>query len=464
MKWKKYLCVSLCVFVISGCSLQNTGHSTSEAETVGSESDEKEAVSEINKDSVVLENEEKEDHEKQEIDAEVRQDSMAEGEKTADLQKDYILQNDEKESKNNIDSILLNKHYADMLASIGQGSRWPEDDSGTYQNYLSEYDRENKFAVYDIDGDGIEELLVEISSASMAEMRFVIYQYDLEKNTIKVELDEFINNTFYDNGIIVSNWSHNQGLGDAIFPYNVYQYDRNQDVYVMLGNADSWNREFAEKDWDGNVFPDSMDKDGDGNVYFISDAEGKTETVDGAEFGEWENSLFGSAKEIEMDWKNLKSENYSIYTKAYLKNCLEQIESSKDFDDSDIGYVYMKNEGSLDAVKEVLSSKFGINMQGDEDGFEYIGSFDGQPVIVMYAENGGSVVYQNAAVKDLNMFGVHPGMKTSELEENLRVYGFEPDEYGYSTGDNVGNFYLSYSEEGGNVQSITVYLGGRYVG
>lgn len=368
------------------------------------------------------------------------------------------------ESKNSINSILLNRHYADMLACIGQGSCWPEDDSGTYQNYLSEYDRENKFAVYDIDGDGIEELLVEISSASMAEMRFVIYQYDLENDTIKVELDEFINNTFYDNGIIVSNWSHNQGLGDAIFPYNVYQYDKNQDAYVKLGDADSWNREFAEKDWNGNAFPDSVDRDGDGNIYFISDAEGKTETVDGAEFDKWENSLFGNAKEVEIDWKNLKSENYSIYTKAYLKYCLEQAESSEGFDSSDIGYVYMKNEGSQDAVKKVLSSEFGIDMQSEEDGFEYIGNYDGQPVIAMYAENGGSIVYQNTEVTNLNMFGIHPGMRTSELEEKLKIYGFESHEYGFATGDATGNYYLNFSEEGGIVQNITVYLGGRYVG
>lgn len=368
------------------------------------------------------------------------------------------------DSESGIDSIRLKKHYADMLAAIGQGNFWPDDESATRKDYLSEYGHENKFAVYDIDGDGIEELLVEVSSASMADMRFVIYQYDLESNVINVEFDEFITNAFYDNGMIVSDWSHNQGLGNAIMPHTIYQYDKQQDMYVKLAEVDSWNKELAEKDWDGNTFPDLVDKDGDGNVYFISDEEGKIETVDGAKYEKWEESVLAGAKELEFDWKILKYDNYSIFSKAYVKNCLKKLERGKDFDPSDIGYVYMKNDGLQEAVKEILSSEFGIEMQSDEDGFEYTGIHDGKPVIVMYAEDGGGVTYQNVRVENLKMFGLYPGIKVSELEKTLEGYGFEHYKDGYSTGDNSGNFFINYMEEDGIIQKIDVYYGGRYVG
>lgn len=359
--------------------------------------------------------------------------------------------------------ILLRKYYADMLASISLGGYWPEDEEKeTYYNFLVESNGSNYFSICDIDGDGVEELLVKNTSGSMADLRFVIYQYDLEHKKIRIEFEEYISEVFYDNGILIDYFSHSQ-LGRDMVPFNIYQYDPVQDTYVSLGYADSWNKDsFAVNPVSGEAFSDQIDLDGDGNIYYIADAVGNVRTVDGAEYKEWEQSLFGSAKEVEVDWQDLKAANYSVYTNAYLQYHLSQVDEDPNL--PDLGYVYMSREGSLDEVMNVLSSTYGIEMQEDVEGMGYIGSYNGNEVIFLFEEDGGSISYQNIAVENLSVCGLHPGMKVSEIEPLLKKYGFEPSSYGYSTGDAHGNYFIYYVEENGKIQSISIYRGSRYTG
>lgn len=72
---------------------------------------------------------------------------------------------------------------------------------------------ENKFAVYDIDSDGKKELIVLYTTTYMAGMTGTVYAYDSSSGTLRAELQEFPSLTFYDNGAVVAEWSHNQGMG-----------------------------------------------------------------------------------------------------------------------------------------------------------------------------------------------------------------------------------------------------------
>ncbi len=61
---------------------------------------------------------------------------------------------------------------------------------------------ENKFAVYDVDNDGKEELIILYTTTITAGMAGYIFAYDNETGVLQTKLHEFPSLTFYDNGII----------------------------------------------------------------------------------------------------------------------------------------------------------------------------------------------------------------------------------------------------------------------
>lgn len=173
---------------------------------------------------------------------------------------------------------------------------------------------ENKFAVFDVDFDGDEELLISYTTASMAGMVEYVYDYDAASGELKQELCEFPYVTYYDNGIVWAGMSHNHGmapdLGD-FWPYFLHEYNPRLDRYVQLGGVDAWQREYAEKDYAGNPFPADVDADGDGAVYYLwTNDPGEAELFfDGADYKKWCDNKYGTAKELVIPYVSLTREN-----------------------------------------------------------------------------------------------------------------------------------------------------------
>ena len=168
----------------------------------------------------------------------------------------------------------------------------------------------NQFAIYDIDFDGKEELIIQYTTTYTAGMVEVIYDYDSKTKLLKEELRSFPSLTYYNNGIVSADWSHNQGLaglGD-FWPYTLYQYKQESDTYIEIASVDAWNKERADEDYEGNPFPDELDIDGDGFIYFVT-AEGtyaQNTVVDGEEYERWRSSLLGNGKKMEVPYQTLK--------------------------------------------------------------------------------------------------------------------------------------------------------------
>ena len=114
---------------------------------------------------------------------------------------------------------------------------------------------ENKFAVYDIDSDGKKELIVLYTTTYMAGMTGTVYAYDSSSGTLRAELQEFPSLTFYDNGAVVAEWSHNQGMAGDFWPYTVYSYNSGTDTYEQTAMVDAWDKSVGEKDYEGTLFP-----------------------------------------------------------------------------------------------------------------------------------------------------------------------------------------------------------------
>ena len=175
------------------------------------------------------------------------------------------------------------------------------------------------YAVYDVDGDGKDEFILQFSDTITAGMIEEVYAY--EDGVFREELAEFPLVTYYDNGAIQAGWSHNQGkAGDRfLWPYNMYRYQPETDSYEFAGAVDGWDREIADSIYGIGQFPDGTDVDGDGFVYFLlpSDWEGhydNAEIVDRSDYEKWREQFLGGANALEIPYQEVEVE--TVYPAA----------------------------------------------------------------------------------------------------------------------------------------------------
>lgn len=196
-----------------------------------------------------------------------------------------------------LENLRVSHRLPDAQQDLGPDDNWP--DGATY----------NHFAVFDVDMDGKDELLVEYTNTFMAGQAAAIYGFDEDSDTLHRELLEFPMWTFYDNGVITVGWSHNQGYaGDALWPYTVYRYDGTTDTYLQVGMVDAWDRTLSQTYYEGTAFPTDVDQDGDGIVYLLTQ-DGKETTVDGAAYLQWRDAQLGGAQKMTIPFVSLTDEN-----------------------------------------------------------------------------------------------------------------------------------------------------------
>ena len=113
--------------------------------------------------------------------------------------------------------------YSAALEAMFSQNIWPDGKEIDEEEYKSRGDfSENQFAVCDVDNDGREELLLHVTTASMAGMFGRGYMTMIRiPGKITEEFVVFPAVTYYDNGTLKSEWSHNQGRGAktvAVYP------------------------------------------------------------------------------------------------------------------------------------------------------------------------------------------------------------------------------------------------------
>ena len=196
-----------------------------------------------------------------------------------------------------------NGAYAEALRRIMEELTLPD---GTHLD-ADEYTElsENQFCIADVDGDEVEELLVGWTSTYVAGMMEVIYEYDPDTRQMRTELQEFPYVTFFDNGMILAGWSHNQTRGMDLWPYSMYRYNMTNDRYFYVGSVESWQKEV----WPEG-FPDEIDVSGCGTVYAIEYGEEYTGEYlyDQSQYDQFYDAIFGTAEELELDWHPLTAQ------------------------------------------------------------------------------------------------------------------------------------------------------------
>lgn len=206
-------------------------------------------------------------------------------------QQDYLAFSDA------LDNLIQNRITPDGMPSDEQDSTTP-----------------SRFAVYDVDGDGSDELILLNHTATTAGTTGYVFGYSAQEAMIATELLESADLTFYDNGVVLSKWSHNQGLAGDFWPYNVLKYDATINCYRPFGAVDAWDKSVRETNDEGQPFPTQIDKSGTGVVYFIK-GEGQDDfgaPVDQAEYLAWLDGVLAGAQELQIPYLDLNSENVAL--------------------------------------------------------------------------------------------------------------------------------------------------------
>lgn len=177
---------------------------------------------------------------------------------------------------------------------------------------------ENSFAIFDVDNDGQDELLLYWIDAGMAGTVGYIFGY--RNRMVYTELSGFPSMQFYDNGIIEVNASHNQEPTPTEFwPYRTYSYDVEEDIYRLLGGVSAWDKSVNDTHYSGISFPESDDVDGNGIIYFLFTSKwwdyDNAKILDDSGYQNWRQSYLGDSKPINPTFKALTADNIvsSVY-------------------------------------------------------------------------------------------------------------------------------------------------------
>ena len=203
--------------------------------------------------------------------------------------------------------VSLKPSYRDVLNSIF----YTQSFQGDTFTLLNESDiSENEFAVYDIDLDGSDELILRWSNTDMASVAGVIYGYDNQGNICrKLLTTPYLR--FYSNGIIEADAAHNSALAGSFWAYTLYQYNSESNSYQEIAFVDAWDKSVSEINWDSHLpFPDEADKSHSGFVYYIYPFDSdSTDPLDIIEYQTWHISYIGGASELNLPFRKLTEAN-----------------------------------------------------------------------------------------------------------------------------------------------------------
>lgn len=358
-------------------------------------------------------------------------------------------------------------YYAGILSQITAGWKLPDGelDTSSLENGFGKMS-DNRFAVTDIDGDGREELIICYANATMAGMMEIIYDYDPVLGELKRELTVWPSLTYYDNGMVKAEASHNHTHGE-FWPFALYQYEKESDSYQQIAYVQTWDKELYDE-YEGQPFPDDLDTDGDGTLFHISEgAEPSYEYEDfkynQADYEAWYQGMMEGAQETAVPYQPLQYESYADFAPAYLR--LKAEEAGRDRTDTadDLGLLILHEDRFLDAAKNLLSEKYGVELEQPEPNFEEhtVGLVDGKEVFSFTALDAGDLSYSGEKVGDVTIFGIYPGISVDSAWEKLQAYGFYASPYGEAencliTGDGFGNISIWFSAEDNKVTQISV--------
>lgn len=205
--------------------------------------------------------------------------------------------------------------YAQVLRDLLNNGLLP--DSGPYDAVRVD-PAEDQFAVYDVDFDGEEELILLHNDDITAGMRGYVMKFDPTYTgtwaPISFQLADFPDFAFYDNGVVQVLCSHNQTHGE-LWPFELYGYDADGDYYYHIASVYSADKDLAREAEVGDVYSAEIDTSGTGRIYYVNFVYGSgvepagERAWDSEEYFAWLDSVLGRSQEVEIPYQHLTEQN-----------------------------------------------------------------------------------------------------------------------------------------------------------
>ena len=168
---------------------------------------------------------------------------------------------------------------------------------------------ENSFAVADVDGDGKEELILYFVTSDTAGMQGAILGYDQDRAEVHIQLIGFPSMEFYENGAVKVLYSHNQ-IGGALWPYTLYTYQPQGDIYQPEAIVYSWEKRIHPTNDAGQPFPDQLDRSKTGVIYYVEpDGWDDSNPMDQEDYLTWEAEALEGSAQLTLPFVPLTEEN-----------------------------------------------------------------------------------------------------------------------------------------------------------
>ena len=213
------------------------------------------------------------------------------------------------EQPTTVSNIYTKQTYRELLENIYYNREFPDWD---YKNY--DKDVSIDFAVYDIDSDGRDELLVTFDHRAI-----YLYDHNADGNLVQ-QISGYIQSDFYENGAVRVYSAHNQTHSVKVSPFAMYKYNSETDSYDECGNVcgidkgviNRINQQIEEAgETDFYDYPAEYDTSNSGTVvYYISpDRSDKAEPLDVTEYNEYYEQFTEGTGIIDIPFMKLTEEN-----------------------------------------------------------------------------------------------------------------------------------------------------------
>ena len=185
------------------------------------------------------------------------------------------------------------------------------------ENYMYDIDSDSDssvadFSVFDLDGDGYDELIFRFNASISASKYEQVIGYDFTKHELYEVYRGYYGLEFYENGAIEDGLSHGAPYGGVFLPYNLYVFNKNTGKYDSAGYVEAlWSEAWPS---DETAFLSNVDKDGNGYVYFIDSyysSDNLKFAVDDDKYQAWLKYYTNGTEKLDIDYQDLTEEEIS---------------------------------------------------------------------------------------------------------------------------------------------------------
>ena len=162
----------------------------------------------------------------------------------------------------------------------------------------------NRFAVQDIDGDGRDELILEITQTVPEECFTAVYDIDADGD-LRREVRYEAEVTFWNRGIMIASYPDAAEHEGDFIPFAAAQYDKEQDTYIEFAYVSAIDRDALTAHGLSDEYPFGADKSKSGRVYCISGDN----PIDITEYEKWYASWHSGLREISVPLQELTEDN-----------------------------------------------------------------------------------------------------------------------------------------------------------